>query len=181
MSRSLEYYESKEFLREYAKDEVKDTWRYVNYVLSNDELFEGYGFTCPKEEVPVAIVYRAGDRVHPELGYDFLGSDWRQIEESTLFSRLDKREEAARQVFERFLSLLETKGYDEAFNYAEHGSKNKVLYVSRNPEETLCCIEEMLNHGLGRNELSCNFTERRSDTLVIAYDENLSYYYLGEN
>lgn len=93
-----------------------------------------------------------------------------------MFTQLDERDEEVESILREFLETPESSGYESACRYADSASAYKVLYTSRSLEETSRSIQQMIAVGLGENELSDNLIERRGDTLIIGFDQNISYF-----
>ncbi len=154
-------------------------WGYIERTLSDEELLHDLGFPGRDAVKDVVVILRAGNRLHPTKGFNFLGPDWKDIEEETAFRLLGERQEAVEDILEEVLGLLETQGYEAARRHAESASEYQVLYMSRSETETQHSLQQMFDVGLGRNELSDDLLEKCGDYMVHGFHENLSYYMFG--
>jgi hypothetical protein len=173
-----ESFSSDEFLQKLVIETSQNIWEYAQHVLKNAELLSELGFSDPSELVNVVIAIRAGDRLHPTQGFDYMGPQWRHIEENIRFQTQDARAELVEQILQRVLRTLETDGYGAAIDYSRTSSPFQVIYLSHNQTETEQCVRTLVDLGLGTNELSDNLLEKRGEYLVIGLDENISYYFM---
>ena len=155
-------------------------WEYVNNVLSNDELLQDLGLHRADIE-RVVIFFRAGDRLHPTQGFDFLGKGWKGIPDDEVDRRHEQRNRAVEKIMNQFLRTLAKQGYPAARDFAIAASEYQVLFVGSSSEETAEILKQMFDNGIGENELSDNFLEKIGSYLVFGYTENLSYYMRGDD
>ena len=163
-----------------AINQADQIWELVERVLANEALLSEIGFAA-RDTVEQAVVFlRAGDRLHPTKGYDFLGPEWRILDKAAVIDLLNERDEAVEEIVREFVGVLKTRGYDAAYQFAASASRYQTLYVSRSRLETAQRVQEMFDRGLGIRELSDNFMEKVEGSLVFGYDESISYYMLSE-
>ena len=155
-------------------------WEYINYVLTSDERLRD--LEIDRNEIEqVVVFFRAGNRLHPTKGYDFLGQGWKGLPDDVVRRQLDQRDRVVEAIVNRFLRILVDQGYSVARDFTESASEYQVLFVGSSQDETAKCLSQMFERGLGENELSDNFLEQIGRYLVFGYDENLSYYMSGDD
>jgi len=161
---------------ELASSRTEHIYELAHRVLNNDVLIGELGFANRESIHDIVIAIRAGDRLHPRMGFDYLGADWKEISKDRLFEQTDERDEEVEAILENVLSRLETDGYQAARELTLTSSPFQVIYLSRSEAETRRNLDTLLSLGLGRNELSDNLCEKRGCNLVFGYDENISYF-----
>ena len=122
-------FQDDDWLTNSAQTEAQLIWEYAQHVLNNQTLLGELGFVEGSKVAGVVIAIRAGDRLHPTKGFDYLGPDWRQLKEADFFRKLDARDNEVEQILREVLSKLESNGYESAIQYARSASPYQIVFL----------------------------------------------------
>lgn len=153
-------------------------WLRAEAVLEDEILLSEFGFPSRSDVKEVVMMVTAGDRLHPTEGFDFLGTDWKRIAESQRFQLLDQRQAAVEGIVNEVINTLISCGYAAAREVAKTVAPYQVVFLTNSEPETAVLIQELIDVGVGENELSNGDFGKQGALLYFRWDEVLSYYIL---
>jgi hypothetical protein len=162
----------------FAMLQARNMWLRAEAVLEEDILLPELGFPGRSDVEDVVMMVIAGDRLHPTEGFDFLGADWKKIAESQRFRLLDQRRAAVEGNVNAVINTLISCGYVAACEVAKTVAPYQVVFLADTEPETAVLIQELIDVGLGVNELSDSDFGKQGTFLYFRWDEVLSYYIL---
>jgi hypothetical protein len=166
--------------KDYARSKASKMWLRARMVFDDAVQLPNVGFPNRSAIERVVMLVTAGDRLHPAKGFDFLGNDWVDIDESERFRLLDEREAAVEEIVDEVVRTLVSRGYSAAQEDAKAASPFQVVFLSDSEQDTEALLLHLLQIGLGTQELSdCDFGKRGA-FLYFRWDENLSYFLPGD-